>query len=740
MPNQLALGLSCSGLEGDLIFTSATVLEALSRPTRASVHALSRDDIDGARAIGQPAHLIIQVDGTPARHFHLVVIGLRFDGIHRDGLRRYVISLAHELWLLGLRADIRMFQDKDAKEIVAAVLDGAGISPDHLSFSLERAPVRRAYCVQHAETDLAFASRLLEHEGIFYVVEDDESSTHVTFADSHAAFSPIDGASPVRILDVETHGKGVHELVLETRAAPGRVSLCDYNFETPGIDLTVSVPAAASGFGDQLLYPAGFLKQADGQALAAIRAEEARAHQTVGRGRSDVLEFQAGRTFSLENAARDPLAQEYLLTSVEHRVVVQPLDPTVHLEPYANVFLCTPLATRHRPQRTTPRPRIRGAHSAVVTGSAGGEIHTDKLGRLKSKFFWDRIGNDDDTSSCWIRLAQHPISGSMTLARVGWEMTVVYFDGDPDRPIAVSRMYNAEKVSPYSYPAAATRSALQTSSSPGGAKRNEIRMEDGGGGMEMFVNAARDFDAVTNNNKTEAVGVNEERTVGADEQVTIGSNQAVTIGADATTTVSADAGVRVGGDRTKSVGASETVTVGGDVSVNVTGSDAELTGGSHTTAALLSISRTATGSHGLAVGGSMLSAAGLGVSMAVAGAKSETVGGAKISASAAGVTESFVGALASTVGGVRVQAAGGDRVGTSKGLSVVTVGGLMVGNAAGQVTIKGKKVGIRVLGIANFLGGGGILNLTAGSAAFVGLVTLDASGGITFSGNPNLVG
>ncbi|MFO0761954.1 MAG: type VI secretion system tip protein TssI/VgrG [Byssovorax sp.] len=739
MAKTLGLTFTCSALEGELTVTSAQVVEAISRPTAATVSLLSKDDIDGEPAIGQPAHLAVSLAGEGSRDFHLVVTAFRFEGLHRDGRRRYAVELMHELWLLTLRTDVRMFQDKDAREIVAAVLDGAGIPGGDVSFSIQRKLQKRTYCVQYRETDFAFVSRLLEHEGVFYVIADDESQTHVTFADATTAFSPIDGEASMRLLDDDMHGEGVHDFVLESRPVPGKVTLGDYNYEKPGADLNVTQPGREGAPGDRFDYAAGFATGAEGQALAKLRIEELLCHQTTGRGGGDRLSFRAGRTFQLEQASRDALSQEYLITRVEHRFVPLALENTVGSSSYENRFTCVPASNPFRPERETPRPRLRGAHVVVATGPSGSEIHTDKLGRMKGKFFWDRVGKDDDTSSCWIRLAQAPIGGSMALARVGWEMSIVYFDGDPDRPIAVSRLYNAEKTSPYGYPAAASRMALQTASSPGGGKSNEIRMEDGAGGMEMFINASKDYDAVTNNNKTEKIGVDEKREVGTDEQLTVGSNQKVTIGGSSTTTVSADEGLRVGADRTKSVGASETVTVGGDIAMTVTGADSETTGGSHMTTALLSISRTSKGSHSLTVGGSMISAAGLGVSLAVAGAKSETVGGAKISASAAGVTESVIGALASTVGGVRVQAAGGNRIGSSKGPSVLTVGGLLNGNAAKQLTIKGSKVGIKVLGVANFLGGGGIVTLTPASASFIGLVTYDASS-ITFSGNPNLVG
>jgi len=378
-------------------------------------------------------------------------------------------------------------------------------------------------------------------------------------------------------------------------------------------------------------------------------------------------------------------------------------------------------------------------HSAVVTGP-GGEIHTDKFGRMKGKFFWDRVGPDNDESSCWMRVVQLPIGGSMALARMTWEMSIAYFDGDPDRPITVSRVYNAEKTSPYGYPAAKTRMSLQTSSSPASGKSNEIRMEDGGGGQEFFMNASKDYDGATHNNKTEKVGVDETIDVGVDEEITVGASQTVSIGASQTTTIGADQGMQITGSRTVSIGASESVTVSGNISQIITGSDTETTGGSHTTLAALGIDKTATSSYSLTVGGSMISAAGLGVSMAVAGAKSETVGGAKIYASGKAVGESVVGALAVTVGGVCVHAAAANRVGGTKGAAAITVGGLASMNAGGKVAFKAKKISVLVGGVANFLGGGGVLTLTPGSASFAGLITLDASGSIKISGNPNLVG
>ncbi len=742
MANNLDLTFRCAAISCDVSVTQAEIYEALSEPTRAVIHCLSRDDLDGEAALGKEATIEARVDGATIRRFHLLVTGFRSDGAYRSEARRYVFELEHELALLGLRSDVRMFQEKRADEIVSEVLRGAGVPDAHVQFSLQRKPEKRTYCVQYRETDLDFVKRLLEHEGIFYVIEHDDESAKITFADARSTFEPIPGDPVQHLVDDDMHGGGIHELVVETSVTPGRVTLSDYNLETPSTDLKVKQGADGMVLGDWFEYPAGHQTPSEGQVLAKLRMEAFLAQRTVVTGRCDNHGFRAGALFTLDHASREDLNQEYLLRSIEHRFVAVAHDDGGHDEgdAYHNRFSAIPSARTYRPPVVTPRASVKGLHSAVVTGPAGSEIHTDRLGRMKGKLFWDRVGKEDDKSSCWIRVVQLPIGGSMALARVGWEMSVAYLDGDPDRPVAVSRLYNTEKTSPYAYPAAKTRMSLQTASSPGGGKTNEIRMEDGGGGQEFFLNASKDYLGETGNNKTEKVGVDEKREVGSNSEWTVVSNQSITIGGSESTTVSGAATLTVTADRTKSVGGSETVSVSSDEATTITGSDTEVTGGSHTTLAALGVNRTSVGSHSLTVGGSMIDAAVAGVGVVVAGARSETVGGAKIGVSGGSVTESVFGALARTVGGVAVNAAGANRKGTSKGASALTVGGVVMANAGGQVTLKAKKISIKVLGVANFLGGGGILTLTPGSASFVGLVGLDASGSIKISGNPNLVG
>lgn len=707
----------------------ARVREAVSSPTSAELSLVCDEEIDEDAALGQPALITIDAGNAGVRRFHLIVTGIELDARTVAERRRYNVELEHELCFLKHRADVRMFQEKSVKDIVTSVLEAAGVEASHFEFRLESDPPKRTYCVQYRETDFAFISRLLEHEGISYFIKDDESKALVTFTDMQSAFSPIEGESAVAV--ARGHGDGIDELVFESRAYPSTVTLADYNWTMPSVGLTAPAELEGSPTGDLFEFPGGHKTPDEGSKLAQIRSQAQLSAATVGRGSSNVVTLSSGSWFELEGARRPELAAKYLLTRVEHRV-----DGLQ----YKNTFECSPHNRRYRPPVVTPKPRVAGLHTAVVTGPSGSEIHTEEMGQMKALFFWDRVGQPDDKSSCWMRLAQLPIDGSMALARTGWEMAVAYHNGDPDRPVGVARLYNAEKTSPYAYPAAKSAMAFQTASSPGGGKINEISMEDSAGKMGFSLTASKDYIEQTSNNKTETISANEVLSVGTDREVQIGASETISIGGNESFTVSAEEELNVKATRTKVVGGSETVTVSGNIQMVVEGADTETTGGSHTTLAALGVEKTSSSSQSLTVGGSMLSVAGLGVTFAVAGAKSETIGGAKIVASGQAVAETVIGALATTVGGVLVQAAPGNRVASTKGSTAVNVGGAALANGAKKVMLKGKKVSINVGGMVNLLGGGGIINMTPGSVAFVGLVTVNASGSVTISGNPNLVG
>ncbi|MEZ4300988.1 MAG: type VI secretion system tip protein TssI/VgrG [Polyangiaceae bacterium] len=384
MATGIDLALSCSAISDDAILLSAHVTEAISEPTRATVVFLATTDIDGEAVVGQPATLTFLHEGKPFRHFQLVAAGFTFDALVGESRRRYVLDLTHELRLLSLRSDVRIFQEKDAKQIITEVIEGAGLDPAHYTFSLRRTPPTRVYDVQYRETDLDYVSRLAEHEGIFYFANDDDASSHVTFGDNQSVFEPID-EDVLTVVDDDEHGDGISDLVVEEKVIPKSCTVADYNFETPAYDLRSTQETGLPTAGDYFEYTASFQKPDEGTALAKIRAEEQAAAQCVARGRTERRSVRAGGTFRLEGADRDALNTKYLITAVRHRVVVRAETGAEGRTHYENKLTAIPHDRAYRPPRRAPHPKMGGVHAAVVTGPAGSEIHTEDLGRMKAQ-------------------------------------------------------------------------------------------------------------------------------------------------------------------------------------------------------------------------------------------------------------------------------------------------------------------------------------------------------------------
>jgi uncharacterized protein involved in type VI secretion and phage assembly len=145
-------------------------------------------------------------------------------------------------------------------------------------------------------------------------------------------------------------------------------------------------------------------------------------------------------------------------------------------------------------ERPSLEPIVQGPQTAIVVGPAGDEIYTDKYGRVKVQFHWDRYGKKDQNSSCWIRVS-HPWAGQnwgmIAIPRIGQEVIVEFLEGDPDRPIITGRVYNADQMPPYALPANMTQTGIKTRSTKGGgvANFNEIRFEDKKGAEQVYIHA-----------------------------------------------------------------------------------------------------------------------------------------------------------------------------------------------------------------------------------------------------------
>jgi type VI secretion system secreted protein VgrG len=490
--------------------------EGISRLFRFDLDLLSEDSsISRDKIVGQNITITLALTDGSERYFNGFVSRFVQSG-KGERFTHYRAEMVPWLWFLTRTADCRIFQNKTVPDIILKIFNDLGFK-DHKNV-LQGNFEPREYCVQYRETDFNFVARLMEQYGIFYFFEHEKKKHTLVLANSSTAHQPCPGQPRARY-DYTTTGIEGEDVVsnwqVEYELRPGKYALTDYNFETPSTSLAVSEHSVVQVGGNAKYeiydYPGEYPKKPQGQNLVKLRMEEEEALTTVVSGASACRAFSPGYRFDLTEHYRKDLNKAYVLTEVQHAASVGETyttgeDSGAH---YSNQFVCIPHAVPFRPARVTPRPIIQGSQTAVVVGKAGEEIWTDKYGRVKVQFHWDREGKWNENSSCWVRVAQNWAGkrwGAMFIPRIGHEVIVDFLEGDPDQPIITGRVYNAEEMPPYELPKEQTKSALKSNSSKGGGGFNEIRLEDAKGKEQIFIHAEHDMDERVKHDSREWVG------------------------------------------------------------------------------------------------------------------------------------------------------------------------------------------------------------------------------------------
>jgi type VI secretion system secreted protein VgrG len=302
-------------------------------------------------------------------------------------------------------------------------------------------------------------------------------------------------------------------------------------------------------------------------------------------GASNCRAFTSGYKFRLEEFYRDDMNNtEYVLTGIRHEGSQSyPTGDTKAEQIYKNEFTCIPIDVPFRPQRVTRKPLIEGVQTAIVVGPSGEEIYPDKYGRVKVQFHWDREGQNNESSSCWVRVSQVWAGagwGAMFIPRIGHEVIVDFLEGDPDRPIITGRVYHGNNNPPYSLPAEKTKSTIKSNSSQGGGGFNEFRFEDKKGSEEIYLHGQKDWNIMIVNNKGQTIGVNDQLLVGNNQSIIIGVNRTESVGQNESITIGASKTETVAINKAESIGVAKELTIGGAYQVTVGAAMNETVGGS----------------------------------------------------------------------------------------------------------------------------------------------------------------
>jgi type VI secretion system secreted protein VgrG len=483
------------------------------------------------------------------------------------GMTVYEAEIRPWFWFLSLTTDYRTFQNMAIPDIVKQVCKDQGFSDVQSKCVKPHSP--HEYRVQYGETHLDFISRLMEEEGIFWFGEHDGKKCTMILADDNSVAKQ---SVKVRMATVaqETEDEFVLQVfTVRQEVRPGQYATTDYNFETPSQSLLVTAPGSHSS--EVFEFPGGYGKRDDGDKLSRIRHQEIQAEAVEAEGSGRCRALKVGGKLELSKHQNKSLNAAYLLTSVKQSAKLGDFRSGGNGGvAFTSSFTAIPFDTAYRPERSTPLPRAYGYESALVVGPAGDEIHTDQFGRVKVQFFWDRKGKKDDKSSCFVRVSTVWAGkgwGAIATPRIGQEVLVAFLNGDPEDPIVVGRVYNAEQMPPYALPANKTQTGIKTRSTLGGSPDNfnEIRFEDKKGNEEFFAHAEKDMLVEVENDRASFVGHDNGEEVGHDEQIKVKNDQSLDVGANQS--------ISVGKDRTKSVSGAETTTVGKDRTETVSGNE-----------------------------------------------------------------------------------------------------------------------------------------------------------------------
>jgi type VI secretion system secreted protein VgrG len=667
---------------------------------------------------------VVELDLPKETRFFNGFITRFSQGRRDDDFIYYRAELAPHFWFWTKNHQSRIFQHQTIPDILKTVLKGMKVD-----FQIQGQFEERDYCVQYRESDFAFASRLMEEEGIFYFFRHSKDE-HVLVVSNHPqVHANLPFAHKLTYDELAGGNREEQRInswnrVQEVRA--GKVTLWDHCFELPHkhleADKTImeSVQAGKPSHALKLhgaeleLYdfPGGYAQRFDGidkgggdkagdlqkifednKRTVGIRMQEETAPALRINGASNCGQMHPGFKFTLER--HYDADGDYLLMQVAHtaRLGADFRSAGSETLDYANSFECMPLAVPFRPQRVTPRPTVKGSQTAVVVGPAGEEIFTDKYGRIKAQFHWDRQGKSDADSSCWMRVATMWAGrnwGMIHIPRIGQEVVVDFLEGDPDQPIVVGNVFNADQMPPWNLPDNKTQSGIQTRSSPGGsgANCNQIRFEDKTGAEQVHIHAEKNQDIEVENDETHWVGHDRAKNVDHDETVhvkhdrkeTVDNNETITIGANRSEKVAVNETIAVGGNRTRTVSGNETITVT-KMRTHTVGINEAITVGAAQEV-------TVGGLRAVTVALTQAITVGASQTITVGGPQTITVGGAQTESIAKDDTHTIGGGLSETIAKDHSEKVGGGRSADIAKDDAHKIGKKLMIDAGEEITIK----------------------------------------------------
>lgn len=548
----------------NLVPLSLHLREAVSQPFRIEIVATGSANLDIDRMLDMGVALRFDTADPRGRYLHgLVDRAEALPAAGRSG--QYRLSLVPRLAQLSRCSNNRVFADMSVIDILADVFETHGLTFEDRT-SGDHPP--HEFTIQFGESDLAFVTRLMEDDGIWYYFEHDEHGHTLVLLDAADAASPLPGYATQSMLAAGGTGQGIVRFDPCAEARPTRIALDDVDPDNPARELAVRAGVVKRGESCATLvdYPGGYHDVATGAQRADLRLAAERTGFLTAHGMGVSPGIAAGRRFVLAGHARKELNVAHVVTATDMWADAGP--PTAASNRLVGVTLrCDFVAAPEGEPLPLPaggrRPDLRGPHTAVVDGPAGESIHVDARGRVQVRFPWQA----SDGPTPWVRVSQGWAGdgrGLLMIPRVGDEVLVAFEHGDARRPIVVGSLYNGAATPPADLPQDKMQTVLQSRSDAG--VPNTLRFDDTAGSETLLLDAGRDLLATAGDDMLLSAG--------NDVTGMVGRNLTVSVGGDTSESIGDACSIAVGGNRTVTVGNKYTLGTAKALSI---GSDDTLT-------------------------------------------------------------------------------------------------------------------------------------------------------------------
>ena len=572
--NEPHFTLNLPGVEHDFKVLSFRAHEAISQCYRIHLELVSERADQDLQALLQRNAWLELGDGTVLHGLiHHAAIGEA-----GKRLTRYHLELVPHLHYLSLRRNQRIFQHLSVPQIISRILADHGIQSNAFLFQLGSEYPERDYCTQYQESDLHFIQRLCEEEGIHYHFRHSPEGHLLVFGDDQTCFPRLEPTGFEQGNGLVADAPMIKRFGVRMETRTSRVTQRDYYPDKARLLMEGSANSEQLPDLEDYHYPGRFTERQRGRQLSQRRLELHRSDYLQASADSDQTNLRSGHFLELQGHPRSEWNDLWLITELHHEgKQPQVLEESItsdttpadgFTQGYRNHLTAIPWDAHYRPPLEHPRPRVLGTQTAVVTGPEGEEIHCDEQGRIKVQFHWDREGQADAHTSCWIRVASNWAGnqwGSLVIPRIGMEVLVHFLEGDPDQPIVAGCLYNSAHSVPYSLPEHRTRSVFKSQSSPGGEGTNELRIEGKAGAEQIYIHAQRDWDQRIEHDQRIHVGNERHERIEANRYSEHLAEEHHTTHADRRTEIKADDHLTIGNQQHIKLGQGQFVEAGREI-------------------------------------------------------------------------------------------------------------------------------------------------------------------------------